>query len=583
MNNNRNGNNPMITCRAERERGKPRLGQLILSLGLSLCALTAQAAPTVSITNPVADSIIPAPASITVTADATDTAGTITKVDFYQGATLIGTATAAPYSATWSNAPAGTYPLTATATNDSNETDTSAPIQIIVNAPPTASLTSPTANQTYIAPASITLTANAADSDGTVAKVEYYQGAILIGTVNAAPYTATWQNAPAGTYTLTAKATDNNGATITSVAIPITVIPNQLPSITFTTPTAGQRFTAPATINLTASAQDIDGQINRVEYYQGTTLIGTATAAPYAATWQNVPEGQYSLAAKAIDNGGGETYASAVGITVDPAGRKIYYLHSDHLNTPRVVTDEQNRIVWRNAPLGEPFGTAAPEEDPDGDGVPFTLNLRFPGQYFDRETNLSYNYFRDYNSETGRYIESDPIGLEGGINTFAYVGGNPLGFTDPSGLCPWCAAASGGAGAGTLGAGGATTWWGGKKNSGGGAGADRGELFGDQAGSRGNASSSSNKKNSCDDCIPLYEAIDALVRQLQKRYYDIIQNKYNLPPTGPMSVAGHQQQFRNKQMQLQNLLSEADAKGCTGYRRDAWDWAYRLAPSPATP
>ncbi|WP_301101441.1 RHS repeat-associated core domain-containing protein [Propionivibrio sp.] len=107
-----------------------------------------------------------------------------------------------------------------------------------------------------------------------------------------------------------------------------------------------------------------------------------------------------------------------------------------YLNSPRLVTDETNKVVWRNI-LGEPFGVSPPEEDPDGDGKNFTLNLRFPGQYYDLESNLNYNYRRDYDSDKGRYIQSDPIGLAGGINGYAYVGGNPLSYADPLGLDRW--------------------------------------------------------------------------------------------------------------------------------------------------
>ncbi|MDR1276047.1 MAG: hypothetical protein LBL72_06675 [Candidatus Accumulibacter sp.] len=94
------------------------------------------------------------------------------------------------------------------------------------------------------------------------------------------------------------------------------------------------------------------------------------------------------------------------------ASGDVYYVHSDHLDTPRQLTNQQNEAVWTNTPLTEAFGTSAPDEDPGNTGTPFTFNLRFPGQYYDQETGTHYNYYRDhYFPGLGRYGQSDPIGL----------------------------------------------------------------------------------------------------------------------------------------------------------------------------
>ncbi len=109
----------------------------------------------------------------------------------------------------------------------------------------------------------------------------------------------------------------------------------------------------------------------------------------------------------------------------------LYFIHSDHLNTPQVVTNASQQVVW----MGdyEPFGKLAQNQSNS-----IELYSRFPGQYLDGETGLYYNYFRDYDASIGRYIESDPIGLEGGINTYAYVSGNPIQKIDPFGLLERC-------------------------------------------------------------------------------------------------------------------------------------------------
>ena len=112
----------------------------------------------------------------------------------------------------------------------------------------------------------------------------------------------------------------------------------------------------------------------------------------------------------------------------------VFYVHTDQLNAPRKITrPSDNKLAWRWD--ADPFGTAAPNQNPASLGT-FIYNLRFPGQYYQAETNLNYNYFRDYDPATGRYVESDPIGLYGGsLSTYAYVGGNPISRIDPLGLC----------------------------------------------------------------------------------------------------------------------------------------------------
>lgn len=104
----------------------------------------------------------------------------------------------------------------------------------------------------------------------------------------------------------------------------------------------------------------------------------------------------------------------------------VYFIHADHLGTPRVVSDQVGTVVWKAD--YDAFGKATLTTNV------YALNLRFPGQYFDAETNLHYNYFRDYDPSVGRYLQSDPIGLEGGLNAYAYVGNNPIRFMDPLGL-----------------------------------------------------------------------------------------------------------------------------------------------------
>ncbi|MCI5066633.1 DUF6531 domain-containing protein [bacterium] len=124
-------------------------------------------------------------------------------------------------------------------------------------------------------------------------------------------------------------------------------------------------------------------------------------------------------------------YVHGMPVSVVLGNGELFRIHVDHLSTPRTISDEGGTVVWRWD--STPFGIGAPDEDPDGDLVEFVFPLRFPGQYFDPESHLHYNYFRDYDPQIGRYIEADPIGLGGGLNLYSYAEGNPITKFDLTG------------------------------------------------------------------------------------------------------------------------------------------------------
>jgi RHS repeat-associated protein len=131
------------------------------------------------------------------------------------------------------------------------------------------------------------------------------------------------------------------------------------------------------------------------------------------------------------DDADGVVVADAIKLVPTDVTPARSFIHADHLNTPLRVMSQANQARWSWDPA--PFGETPPNPNPAGLGT-YTFFQRFPGQYFDVESGHHYNYFRDYDPGIGRYIQSDPIGLDGGINTYAYVDNDPLASTDPLGL-----------------------------------------------------------------------------------------------------------------------------------------------------
>jgi hypothetical protein len=375
--------------------------------------------PTVSISSPSNGATFTAPATIAIAANAADADGTVSKVDFYAGSTLIGTDTTSPFQFTWNNVAAGSYSLSAIATDNLGATTTSAAVSITVNGGGGSTLpagwsnadvgaTGATGSSTF-SNGTFTVSGAGADVWGTADALQYAyrtlngdgtivarvvsiqnvnawvkagvmirnslsagaaQGFQLVaasaskgvpfqrrtvdggasastaGSLNTAPrwvklvragnLISGYESANGTTWTLVGSDTFTMGttvlvglgvsshvtgtlatATFDNVTVTTSSPPaNTPPTVSLTSPASGASFTAPATIGLAASASDSDGSVSKVDFYSGTTLIGTSTSAPFQITWSNVPSGTYSLKAVATDNGGATGTSATVSITV---------------------------------------------------------------------------------------------------------------------------------------------------------------------------------------------------------------------------------------------------------------------------
>lgn len=273
-------------------------------------SVTANQPPSVTLTAPAANASFTAPASIGMTASASDADGTIAKVEFFAGATLVGTDTSSPYSATWSNAPAGTYTLSAKAWDNAGGTMISAGVNVTVkaaNQPPTVSLTSPASGATFQAPATMTLAAQATDRDGTVAWVDFYAGNTLIGSDPSSPYSFTWSNVPAGTYTLKAVARDNDAAVGTSPLVTVTVstVTTTLPrSVAFAASPDHTQVTSYAVDVFQAGANPATTSPFRSQNVGKPTPVNGDITVDVSALVQGLPGGTYFFTVSATGPGG---------------------------------------------------------------------------------------------------------------------------------------------------------------------------------------------------------------------------------------------------------------------------------------
>lgn len=204
---------------------------------------------------------------------------------------------------------------------------------------PTLSITSPVNNATV--GTSFTIDATAADSDGSISSVSFYDGATPLGTDTSSPYSYSWINAPTGAHALTAVALDNSGLSTTSNVVNVTVSSIPPPTVSITSPANGATVGTNFTISATASTTT--GTITSVSFYDGAIPLGTDTTSPYSHAWTNAAVGSHALTAVALASNGLSTTSSAVNVTAVSSGTLT---RGPYLNMP-----SHNSIVirWRSS------------------------------------------------------------------------------------------------------------------------------------------------------------------------------------------------------------------------------------------
>lgn len=207
------------------------------------------------------------------------------------------------------------------------------------------SITEPAVNKIFSQHATITIKANATQGEEPISKVEFFNEATLLGESILAPFSFTWKDVPVGTYQLSARVTDQGGTIRSSAMISIEVLVSLPPEVSITSPENNQFIPENSNIEITAAATDSDGSISKVEFFNGTEKIGEATAAPYSFNWQNIPQGDYILSAKATDDTGITTLSSPVALFVNGQEGQITY--TENFNDALAQYWQSSGGIWK--------------------------------------------------------------------------------------------------------------------------------------------------------------------------------------------------------------------------------------------
>lgn len=280
--------------------------------------------PTATLTAPLPGALATVGLGTTLTANVAPGSGgaTITQVQFLAGSTVVATLPGAvgvtSYSTTWTPTSAANAALTVKVTDSNGNTTTSSAVNVTaVTTAPVITLVTPTAGQTLGVGSTVNFSATAsATAPASVTRVDFLAGGNVVATSlapNAGAYTASWTPSTSGVTTIAARVTDSNGTVVNTPAINVNIVG---PAIT--SPTNASVVGSGSSVSLTATATaTAPATVSRVDYFAGTTFIGSSSTAPnYAVTWTASPVGAVTLTARVVDSNGLSVISPGVSVTV---------------------------------------------------------------------------------------------------------------------------------------------------------------------------------------------------------------------------------------------------------------------------
>ena len=333
--------------------------------------------PVVEVTSPSNDAKLKSGVATTITANATDSDGTITSVEFFEDGKSIGVDNTAPYSIEYTPTE-GSHKITAIATDNKSAQTTSSIINILAsnNILPVITITAPKIARLE----TVTINATASDADGTIQEVAFYIDSVLVGTDVTAPYSYAWTSV-LGKHSVFAIATDDKGEKTKSNKEIIEVVTNILPEVTIISPTNNDnKIITGSTLLILANATDADGKVNKVEFFVDGKSVGIDTETPYSANYVAV-SGKHFITAVATDDQLATTTSTTINIEVKD---KTNILPEVAIISP---TNNDNKII-----TGSTLLILANATDADGkvNKVEFFVDGKSVG--IDTETPYSANY-----------------------------------------------------------------------------------------------------------------------------------------------------------------------------------------------